>query len=239
MKKTSDELTSLFGDIRKGKKDGEPLTTAEKVEAAAVMTLSAIFRMTEKANVAIRGTSNAVGFCDSEQLRKVLGRSLPSRWRPNPPLVYVTAVLKAEGTARSFVLNGSERARVIKFLMASAAIPGVFDSVEIDGVAYVDGGFEKRGGDNMPLGPIRELHPEIKDVFVVYLECAEKLKRRLRKEDFPNGRLIEIIPSQSIGGGYGGWEGVFDMSDEKVCHLIQLGYEDAMRVLREYGFVSQ
>lgn len=237
MKKTSDDLTSLLGDIRKDKKEGESLTMAEKVGAAAVMTLSALIRVSEKANAAICGSSNAVGFCDSGQLRKVLRRSLPSKWRPDPPLVYVTAVSKAAGEAKTFMLNGNDRDRVIDCLMASAAIPGVFDCVEIDGVAYVDGGFEKRGGDNIPLKPIRELHPEIKEVFVVYLECAEKLKRRLKKENFPNGRLIEIMPSQGIGGGFGGWEGVFDMSDEKISYLIQLGYEDAMKVLKKYGFV--
>lgn len=236
--KTADDLDTLIGDIRKNKKDGEPLSTGDKIGAAAVMALSTILRMTGKANDAMQGPSNSVGFCDSAQLRKVLAKSLPSKWRPNPPLVYVTALSKVEGASRFFLLNGNDRGRVIDYLMASAAIPGVFDSVEIDGVLYVDGGYEKRGGDNIPLRPIRERHPEIHDVFVVYLESSDKLKRRLKKEEYPNGRIIEIMPSRSIGGSFGGWEGVFDMSDEKVSGLIKLGYIDAMRVLREYGFAN-
>lgn len=236
--KTAEDLDTLIGDIRKNKKEGEPLSTGDKIGAAAVMVLSTMLRITDKVNNAMQGPSNSVGVCDSTQLRKVLVKSLPSKWRPNPPMVYVTALSKDEGEARFFLLNGNSRKRVIDYLMASAAIPGVFDSVEIDGILYVDGGYEKRGGDNIPLRPIREKHPEIHDVFVVYLDSADKLKRRLKKEEYPNGRLIEIMPSQSIGGSFGGWEGVFDMSDEKVSGLIKLGYTDAMRVLREYGLAN-
>lgn len=236
--KTADDLDTLIGDIRKNKKEGEALSTGDKIGAAAVMALSTMIRMADRASDAMQGASKSVGFCDSSQLRKALAKSLPSKWSSNQPLVYVTALSKAEGVSRFFLLNGNDRDRAIDCLLASAAIPGLFDSVEIDGVLYIDGGYEKRGGDNIPLRPIRERHPEIQDVFVVYLESADKLKHRLKKEEYPNGRIIEIIPSRSIGGSYGGWEGVFDMSDEKVDGLIKLGYADAMQVLREYGFAN-
>lgn len=233
---TIDDWDSLMGDIRKGKEPGESLSAAEKVGAVVVLTMSMVVRASEKVNVALQGPSNSVGVCDSGRLREVLERSLPEYWRPDPPIVYVNALEKDSGVVKFFQLNGNKRDCIIDYLMASSAIPGVFDSVEIDGVLYVDGGFEQRGGDNIPIKPIRDKHPDVKDVFVVYLKSAENLKRRITPDEFKGGRLIEIIPSCDIGGALGGWQGTFDLSDEKVEFLIKLGYEDTMRVLEEKGF---
>ena len=48
-------------------------------------------------------------------------------------------------------------------------------------------------------------------------------------------RLMEIIPSEDIGGSFGGWEGVFDASPETARRLIELGRKDARKVLAEAG----
>jgi len=167
LQKTADDFDSLLRDMRKDKCQGEQLSTAEKIGAAAALTLSMALRAVEKVNSAVRGPSDSEGVCDSAKLRAVLMRSLPERWRPNPPIVYVTALAKDSGEAKAFRLNGNDQGRVIDSLMASSAIPGVFSSVKIDGVTYVDGGFERRGGDNIPLMPICDHHPEVKEVFVV------------------------------------------------------------------------
>ena len=46
---------------------------------------------------------------------------------------------------------------------------------------------------------------------------------------------MEIIPSEDIGGAFGGWEGVFDASPETARRLIELGRKDARKVLAEAG----
>ena len=48
-------------------------------------------------------------------------------------------------------------------------------------------------------------------------------------------RLVEIIPSEDIGGSFGGWEGMFDASPETTRQLIELGRKDARKVLAESG----
>ena len=48
-------------------------------------------------------------------------------------------------------------------------------------------------------------------------------------------RLMEIIPSEDIGGAFGGWEGMFDASPETARRLIALGRKDARKVLAEAG----
>jgi hypothetical protein len=51
-------------------------------------------------------------------------------------------------------------------------------------------------------------------------------------------QLVEIIPSEDIGGLFGGWEGVFDASPETARRLIALGKKDARKVLAEAGFIK-
>lgn len=234
VQRTVDDIETAVKEFGGGLRSGRSMTTGEKIGAAATVALSAILRVTERADAAVRGSGQSVGLCDSSQLREVLKTSLPERWRPNPPLVYVTALAKQSGEAKSFLLNGNTGDRVIDCLMASSAIPGVFESVEIDGTMYVDGGFEQRGGDNVPLKPIRENHPEVKDVFIVFLGGTGRVPS---PEETPGIRLVEISPSRDISGAFG-WQGVFDMSDEKVSSLIELGYNDAMRILLKNGYIS-
>jgi hypothetical protein len=47
-------------------------------------------------------------------------------------------------------------------------------------------------------------------------------------------RLVEIIPSEDIGG----WMGVFDASPETARRLIKLGRKDARKVLAEAGMAK-
>lgn len=121
-------------------------------------------------------------------------------------------------------------------ICASACIPIIFGMVEIDGKTYVDGGWESKGGDNVPLEPILENHPDIKTVIVIYLDDERHLnKKRLEKNrkaaDAVGVRLVEIIPSENIGGAFDGWQGVFDASPETAKRLIELGRKDAEMAL--------
>ena len=230
---TLNDLDTMIREVKKDKKPDEELTQGDWIKICSLVATSAILKLGKQGNEAMSGASNTVGVCDSSRLRDALRRTLPERWSARSPVVYATAVAKARGAARSFKLNGNARERVIDCVMASAAIPGVFESVEIDGVAYVDGGYEQRGGDNAPLKPVCENHPEVKTVIVVYLNGEERIKRRVASALFPDVKIVEIIPSQDIGGRFLGLQGVVDCSPEKVESLISLGYSDAKRVLKE------
>ena len=50
-------------------------------------------------------------------------------------------------------------------------------------------------------------------------------------------RLVEIVPSEDIGGVFG-WQGVFDVSPDTATHLIELGRKDAREKLREAGLAD-
>ena len=183
------------------------------------------------------------GLCDGDALRTALENNLPTNWPRATPRVYVTALATENWKAKTFCLNeGSPEAR-IRRLLASTAIPVIFPPVVIDGASYVDGGWEEKGGDNVPIGPILDNHPEIKTIIVVYLKDERHInpaqRNRVRNATEGKGaRLVEIIPSEDIGGAFSGWEGVFDASPETACRLIELGRKDARGVLVSAGLIK-
>ena len=180
------------------------------------------------------------GICDGDAMRTVLENSLPKNWPRPVPRVYVMALANDNWQPVAFCLNGYTGEERIKRLLASAATPVVFPSVVIDGRTYVDGGWEAQGGDNTPLKPIVDNHPEIKTVVVVYLKVERRLgendRGRNRKIASAAGvRLVEIMPSEDIEGVFNGWSSVFDLSPERARSLMDLGRNDALRALDETG----
>ena len=169
----------------------------------------------------------------------MLEKSLPKNWPRATPRVYVTALANDNWQTTTFCLNeGSVEDRIIR-LLASAAIPVVFPPVVVNGKTYVDGGWEARGGDNVPLKPILERHSKIKTVIVVYLDDEKHLdaNRRVKNREaaiLAGVRLAEIIPSENINGAFG-VGGVFDTSPETARRLINLGRKDARKALAEAG----
>ena len=180
------------------------------------------------------------GFVDSSPLTAAISEALPETWPDETPAVYATALEKGAGTeSTTWRLNEEPHERRVGMILASAAFPLVFPSVAIDATNRIDGGWEDKGGVNVPLEPILENHPEIKTVIVVYLADEAHLRQDRREKNrsaaaAASVRLIEIIPSENIGGLLGFW-GVVDASPETAKHLIELGRKDARKKLREAG----
>ena len=219
-------------------------------------------------DVGFRAGSNAVavvetgaqreGYLSSSRLESALNANLPAVWPTNAPIVYVTALENGIWKTMRWRLNDESHERRILMIRASSAIPVGFDTVDIDGKTYVDGGWEKYsgsnsflrtvfsgwkedGGDNTPITPILENHPEIETVFVVYLKDAGGLsaeqRNRVRKAAEEKGvKVVEIIPSEDIGGLLG--MGVFDTSPETARRLIDLGRKDAREALKAVGMAK-
>ena len=205
--------------------------------------LSTTLRVVSDAVETTQTDEQREGYVDSTKLAAALDANLPSAWPRDAPTVYATAVEKNAGkTSKTWPLNGEPHDRRVLMLRASAAIPLGFDTVEIDGKTYVDGGWESKGGDNVPLEPILVNHPEIKTVIVVYLDDEKHLnKNRFEKNrkaaEAAGIRFVEIVPSENIGRSFNGWQGVFDASPETAKHLIELGRKDAKAKLREHELV--
>lgn len=191
-------------------------------------TLQILGRMGQRANRVTGGDGKVDGYVDPEKLKELIETKLPREWPAEAPVVYVTAVEKGVWKRRAFRLNGEPFSRKVAMLRATSAIPGAFSTVEIDGKNYYDGGWTDKGGDNVPEEPILQYHPEISTVYVVYLNDEKNIgKDREAPTSYAGKRLVEIIPSKSLQGSLGALN--FDANHAKL--LIQLGYDDAMKVL--------
>lgn len=141
--------------------------------------------------------------------------------------------------AKYFLLNEQPGDKEISdILLASSAIPGVYPSQTIPASAvyegyvlgkdaeYIDGGSEIFGGDNTPLYTALS-KKGLKTVIIIQLDSAAQ------KMELENYRIVNLIPSEDLGDAF---EGTLNFSNEKINHLIELGYQDTIRTLEEAGF---
>lgn len=117
-----------------------------------------------------------------------------------------------------FRLNGLSRKQIISVLLASSAIPFVFEAVEFDDTYYVDGGLV----DNLPIQPLYDMG--FRKFIVVNLDKHQRLPR----EKFGDADIIEIVPDYSISESI---SGILDFSPEIIQDHIQKGYSDALAAL--------
>ena len=216
-------------------------TTGENWKGVASFLLDSLLRVCDDYVKTVESPERAVGYIESSKLAAALDEVLSKDWPSTTPFVYATALEKgSSGRAKTWCLNPESPERHSLIIRASAALPVGYDSVIIDDKVYIDGGWEERGGDNVPISPILDNHPEIKTIIVVYLKDENHIKpeqrKRVRNAAEKKGvRLVEIIPSEDIGGSLGSWGGLLDASPKTARRLIELGRKDARKVLAEAG----
>lgn len=168
--------------------------------------------------------------------------------------VYATAsecrgsVLRAFDPAgyalRRFHLNEERLLEKIRLMiLASASIPWGFDPVEIDGIRYVDGAFDGKGGDNVPVAPILENHPDIKTIYVVRCN-SRQVEPETSAGCFGGDRkIVEIRPRRTLPGllddlnvtddpTFKSWSGDFSFRSDYASRYIEAGYADGLASLR-------
>ncbi|MGM9973976.1 MAG: patatin-like phospholipase family protein [Clostridiaceae bacterium] len=131
---------------------------------------------------------------------------------------YATCTELPDIKARYFKLNNYDEKTVINILCATSAIPSIYESVEIEGRKYVDGGMV----DNIPVQPVYGEGCDI--IFILHLNNETIIDRNL----YPNSRIIQIVPSSTQGGVF---SGVLDFSRESIKKRIAVGYEDTMNLI--------
>ena len=153
-------------------------------------------------------------------------------------LKFINSTILGAGSgshAYYFNLNNNSVEEMKSKLLATSAFPMICDSVFVNdsegGHYYSDGGEENVGGDNIPIKPIVEQFPEIKNIIVVYLSDKNHVSRRIQAKNYDNLNLIELFPSIDLDGD-GFFEGILDgtanFSESRIKLLIQKGYEDTI-----------
>lgn len=139
-----------------------------------------------------------------------------------------------------FWLNVEEDVNEIaNMLLATSAFPVVTDPITLkDGYEYTDGGNEIVGGDNIPIDGIvyasdngyYSFVDKIETIYVVYLNQTPK--RRIKVKDYDKFNVVEIIPSIDLAGLF---DGTCNFTSERINLLINIGYEDTVKILKERG----
>ena len=109
-----------------------------------------------------------------------------------------------------------------KILLATSAIPIVFPGEEIDGHVYSDAGFGIINRDNTPVRPLYE-NDKCDVIIVVHLMSDDHFF--IDKKEYPNARILEMIPGKELGGIF---KGVLNFNATKAEENIQLGYIESI-----------
>jgi NTE family protein len=128
------------------------------------------------------------------------------------------------GQARHLPLNGADQDRLERILLASSAVPLVFDPVEIDGERYSDGGAGARP-DRAPVRPVYEAGCD--RIIVVHLDRLS----RVNPAQFPGAAILQLFPSRSLGLFF---TGLLDFNPERARWRIDLGYREMRELLAKH-----
>ena len=117
---------------------------------------------------------------------------------------------------------------IVQWLLASAAIPIVFDGIDIDGTTYFDGGvLPGEYSDNTPYKVLIEQH-KCTHIINLYLERDPQLSQT--EKQYPNVRFWNIVPTREFDGLIA----PLNFTPENAGKLIDEGYEDVKRILEQF-----
>lgn len=105
-------------------------------------------------------------------------------------------------------------------LLATSALPGVFEPVRFGRSLYLDGGLK----DNVPVRPL--YNAGYRDFLVIHLSSHGSVD----EADFPGASIAQIIPSEDQGDFM---TGTLDFSREGARRRLKQGYEDGKRFFEE------
>jgi len=164
------------------------------------------------------------GVFSRQGLLEIIDENLNLDYVSNSDIVsYATCCELPNLKANYFNLNCEENEKITDILLASSALPVVYESVEIDGKRYFDGGLPVKNADNVPVQPVYDEGCDL--IFVVHLSREYVLDAKR----FPNAQIIEIVPQDDQGGLF---SGTLDFTKQGASRRIEQGYRDAIRILK-------
>lgn len=183
-----------------------------------------------------RFTRKKAGFLDSEKFQGDLKSFFPDNsFEALQKKLFVTATNLVEGTVKVF-----NKGPLIKPLLASAAFPGVFTPILIDGELFADGGIL----DNFPIGPLEkkcdmiigiDVSPIKKPKITDFKHSYNVMQRAYYLRAMPNaeakfGRCDVVIQPKKLVN-----HGLF--SNSGLDKVYDLGYQEAKKQIA--GFLKK
>lgn len=134
----------------------------------------------------------------------------------------IRAIFAEEHEGEYRLLNGLPPEEIVQVLLASTALPIIYEPVKLGDSYYRDGGLF----DNMPMRPL--LEAGVRDLILVKLKAESEYDIYLSSQA---DTLIEISPSTSLGGFV---DGTLDFDGENAEFRMQLGFYDTLRAFEFY-----
>lgn len=132
---------------------------------------------------------------------------------------FATCTRIPELKAEYFCINDNSTDNIRKILLATSAVPMVYDSQGIDCFNYLDGAIV----DNVPVQPVYGEHC---DVIIVMQLSKDSI---IDISQFPNTYIIEIIPDDVEGPDL---KGILDFDTNVIKKRIAKGYKDTIYKLK-------
>lgn len=133
-------------------------------------------------------------------------------------ICYAACTELPECKVKYFKVNDYDDEVGREIIMASASLPLIYDSSEVDGKKYLDGGMV----DNTPIQPVYGEGCDL--IIVVHLSKEGNVDRSL----YPNAQIIEIVPKSLDDGVI---NGTLNLDCDAKRLRTQQGYDDTMNLL--------
>ena len=181
-------------------------------------------------------SSKKDGFCLQDGLRELIERYLDlnkrNLWLP----IFVCAHSIEESRPEYFAINSKDNwssKEIADILLASAAIPVIYSSVNIRGKEYNDGGggvltflfdYESDEYDNAPKAPLQRQPLDL----IITLELDFKNNNDCIQKTKKGPYTAKMVPSKPLGDFI---DGTIKFEKSFVNELIDLGYNDGLKWL--------
>lgn len=125
-------------------------------------------------------------------------------------------------SAEYFYINGRSNDEIKDIILASSAMPIIYEPVKINGKIYKDGGLK----DNIPIRPLYSIG------YRHFIVIGLSPKSDIDRNDFPDAEFIFIRPTRSLGDLL---TGTLDFTSKGAKIRMEQGYLDASRIFNFYG----
>ena len=226
------------GDFKQGLKVWQEMSPDKILQVNPDKIISMLSKFNLPANI-LTMMANKLGFLKSEGifsqagLESIIKDSLKDGELEDKIPFYICATNVNRGSFKPIYkkLNNLSYENIVKYLLATSAIPIAFPRTEIDGIELLDGFLT----DNTPMKPLIEIE-KCDKIIVVLLGRSENIIKV--KQAYPNVSFWEIVPS----GDTKEMMGSLDFKNETANNLIDMGYKDAIKILQnlyEFMLVEQ
>jgi len=188
---------------------------------AKIGTLGIINSIAES-TLRLFGKNRSDGFFSRHRLEQLIEHEIDFHAIQNSIIkTYATCLQKSTLSATSFNLNLQSKETIKAVLLATSAIPVVFESHAIGEQEYFDGGLV----DNTPIRPLYE--DGVRNFIIVYLSQSAVVPH----DSYPGAKFLEIVPQRDMGNLL---KGTLNFNQQTIQERMIDGYTDAMKILMFY-----